>query len=150
MITVNEKIEVACPPRTVWKLLSDPHQVVDCVPGAALGEEHEDGTFDGSLLVTFGPMKVTFKARVALDLDDAAMVGNVTARGKDNQGGTRFSETMKFKVEEQNEGAVITIDAEVEITGKLAGVVETGAKFVVKRITNEFSERLAARCGLAA
>ena len=148
MITVNEKIEVACPPRTVWKLLSDPHRVVDCVPGAALGEEHEDGTFDGSLLVTFGPMKVTFKARVALELHDAAMVGNVTARGKDNQGGTRFSETMKFKVEEQNEGALITIDAEVEITGKLAGVVETGAKFVVKRITNEFSERLTARCAV--
>ena len=148
MIEVHEKIEVSCPPRTVWALLSDPHQVVDCVPGASLGEEHEDGTFDGSMLVQFGPVKVTFKARVALELDDETMQGNVNARGKDNQGGTRFTAKMRFKVDEEPGGASVIVDAEVEIGGKLAGVVETGAKFVVKRITNEFSERLASRCAV--
>ena len=149
MIEINEQFDVpSAKPRVVWDLLSDPHAVVGCVPGAALGEEHDDGTFDGSLAVKFGPARVTFKARIELVLNEAEMHGSVTARGKDNQGGTRFTAKMKFKVDEESPGSVVAIDAEVEISGKLAGVVETGARFVVKKITAEFSERLAARCAI--
>ena len=151
MIEVNERIDVTSPPRVVWDLLSDPRAVVDCVPGAALGDQQEDGSFDATLTVKFGPAKVTFHARVALELDTMAMAGHVTARGKDKQGGTRFRATMTFKVAEQAEppGSTIPIAAQVEISGRLATLVESGAKLVVKRMTGEFSERLAARCAAA-
>lgn len=149
MIKINEQFDVpsavSC---VVWDLLSDPHAVVGCVPGAALGEEHEDGTFDGTLTVRFGPAKVTFRARIDLALDQAAMTGSVTARGKDNQGGTRFRATMSFKVTEQTEppGSRVLIEGENEISGKLAGLVESGAKIVIRRMTAEFAENLAAHC----
>jgi uncharacterized protein len=148
MIEVSERIEVPAPTSTVWALLSDPHAVVDCVPGAALGDQHEDGSFDATLTVKFGPAKVTFRARVAVEFDEAAMAGRVISKGKDKQGGTRFAATMNFKVVEQAEppGAAIPIDAEVEIGGRLATLVESGAGLVVKRMTKDFSERLAARC----
>lgn len=151
MIEVNERIEVPAAPGVVWDLLSDPRAVVECVPGAALGAEQEDGSFDATVTVKFGPAKVTFHAKVMLELDTVAMAGHVTARGKDNQGGTRFRTTMTFKVEEQAEaaGSVIPIDAQVEISGRLASVVESGAKLVVKRMTAEFSERLVAKCAAA-
>jgi carbon monoxide dehydrogenase subunit G len=148
MIEVNERIEVASAPRTVWDLLSDPRAVIDCVPGATLGEQHEDGSFDATLTVKFGPAKVTFKAKVALEMDPAAMTGRVDARGRDNQGGTRVHAKMTFGVVEQAEpqGAAIPIAAQVEISGRLATLVESGANFVVKRMTSEFTERVAARC----
>ena len=149
MIEINEQFDVpSAAPRVVWDLLSDPHAVVGCVPGAALGEEHEDGTFDGTLTVKFGPAKVTFRARIDLALDEAAMTGSVTARGKDNQGGTRFRATMSFKVTEQTElpGSKVLIEGENEISGKLAGLVELGAKIVIKRMAAAFAENLAARC----
>ena len=148
MIDVNERVDVPSAPQTVWDLLSDPYAVVNCVPGSSLGEQHEDGSFDAGVTVKFGPAKVTFKARVALELDAAAMAGNVTARGKDNQGGARFHTTMSFKVVEQTEapGSTILIQAQVEISGRLASLIETGASLVVKRMTAEFSQRLAARC----
>lgn len=151
MIEVNEEVEVACTPRTVWNLLSDPHRVVDCVTGAALGEEYEDGTFEGIMTVQFGPVKVTFRGRIALEIDDAAMIGHVTARGKDKQGTTRFHAKMTFKVDERKEaaGVAVPIDASVEVSGRLASIVETGAKFVVKRLLGEFSQQLAARCATA-
>jgi carbon monoxide dehydrogenase subunit G len=151
MIEVNERIDVPAAPRKVWELLSDPRAVVDCVPGAALGEQQEDGSYDATMMVKFGPAKVTFHARVALELDAAAMTGHVTARGKDNQGGTRFRTTMTFGVTEQTEppGSTIPIAAQVEISGRLASLVEGGAKLVVKRMTAEFAERLAARCAAA-
>lgn len=149
MIEINEQFDVpSAAPRVVWDLLSDPHAVVGCVPGAALGEEHEDGTFNGTLTVKFGPAKVTFRARIDLALDEAAMTGSVTARGKDNQGGTRFRSTMSFKVTEQTElpGSKVLIEGENEISGKLAGLVDLGAKIVIKRLVAAFSENLAARC----
>ena len=149
MIEINEHFEVpAAEPRVVWNLLSNPHDVVSCVPGATLGEEHEDGTFDGSLMVKFGPARVTFRARIELELDAAAMVGRVTARGKDSQGGTRFRATMSFRVQEHAlhpETTVVLITGENEITGKLAGIVEAGAKIVIKRMSAEFAENLQAR-----
>ena len=153
MIEINERFDVpGARPRDVWNLLSDPHAVVDCVPGAALGEEHEDGSFDGSLGVKFGPARVTFKARIELDLNEEAMTGSVTARGKDSQGGTRFRATMGFKVTEQegDAGTTVVINGENEITGKLSGIVEAGAKIVVKRMASEFSENLQKKVGSGA
>jgi carbon monoxide dehydrogenase subunit G len=148
MIEVNERIEVPSAPRTVWNVLSDPHEVVACVPGAALGEQQEDGSYDATLTVKFGPAKVTFRARFALELDAAAMAGRVIARGRDDQGGTRIRSTMNFKVVEQAEppGTAIPIEAQVEIGGRLATLVEGGATLVVKRMTKEFTERLVERC----
>lgn len=149
MIEIKEQFDVpGAAPRKVWDLLSDPHDVVECVEGATLGEQHEDGSFDGSLTVKFGPAKVTFRATIELDLDGDAMVGRVTSRGKDNQGGTRFRATMSFRVVEnaQIEGSTVVVEGENEISGKLAGLVEAGAKIVVKRMSADFAEKLAARC----
>jgi carbon monoxide dehydrogenase subunit G len=147
MIQISERFEVPCvSARTVWELLSDPHAVVGCIPGAALGEEHGDGSFDGSLAVKFGPARVTFRAHIELQLDNEAMVGRVTSRGKDNQGGTRFRAAMSFKVIDEADHATVVIDGENEISGKLAGIVESGAKFVIKRMSADFATNLAARC----
>jgi len=141
VIEVNEEVEVPAPARTVWGILSNPRAVVDCVPGAGLGEQHEDGSYDATLMVKFGPAKVTFRARVAVEFDEAAMSGRVTSRGKD-------SATMGFKVVDTPDraGSAVPIEANVDIGGRLASLVESGAALVVKRMTGEFSERLAARC----
>lgn len=149
MIEVNDRVEVPSPPQAVWDLLSDPRAVVDCVPGAALGEQQEDGSYDAKLVVKFGPAKVTFHAKVSLEFDAAAMSGRVSSRGKDNQGGTRVKTAMAFKVVagEAPGSSAIPFDAQVEISGKLASLVEGGANLVVKRMTKEFSERLCAKLG---
>jgi len=147
MIEVNECIEVPSPPRAVWELLSNPQAVVECVPGAVLGEKHEDGSYDASLVVKFGPAKVTFRASFTLELDEAGMSGLVTSKARDNQGGARVKTSMAFRVVDGTApgSAAIPIDAEVEISGKLASLVESGANLVVKHMTKEFTERLAAK-----
>jgi carbon monoxide dehydrogenase subunit G len=147
VIEVNERVEVQSEPGAVWKLLSNPHAVVECVPGATLGEKQEDGSYDAAMVVKFGPAKVTFRAHFTLELNEAAMSGQVTSRARDNQGGTRVKTTMNFRVEAgATPGmAAIPIEAQVEISGKLASLVESGANLVVKYMTKEFSERLAAK-----
>jgi carbon monoxide dehydrogenase subunit G len=148
MIEVHERIEVPAPPRIVWDILSDPRAVVECVAGAALGEQQEDGTFDATLVVKFGPARVAFKATVALELDPATMTGHVDAKGKDSIGGTRVRAKMKFGVLERADppGSTILIDSEVEISGRLASLIESGATLVTKRMVGDFTEQLVARC----
>jgi carbon monoxide dehydrogenase subunit G len=142
---------VPAAPRIVWDVLSDPRAVVECVPGAKVGDQLEDGSYDTTLTVKFGPAKVTFRAKVALELDDATMIGHVSSRGRDEQGGTRVKTVMTFKVVAGKVpgSSAVPIDAQVEISGRLASLVESGATLVVKRMTGEFTERLAARCAEA-
>jgi carbon monoxide dehydrogenase subunit G len=149
MIEVNERIEVPAAPQVVWEVLSDPYAVVECVPGAAVGDKQEDGSYDATLTVKFGPAKVAFRARFTLELNPPELSGKVSSKARDNQGGTRVKTDMAFKV---TAGAapgtsVIAIDAQVDIGGKLASLVESGANLVVKHMTKEFSERLAAKVG---
>ena len=144
---IHESFGVPSDPRTVWGVISDPRAVVSSVPGASLSEQREDGSFDASVTVKFGPVKVSFHTRVTLELDDAAMVGHVTARGKDNQGGTRVTSTMTFEVmDEAESGSTVAINGEAEISGKLAGLIESGASIVVNRMSSEFADNLAKRC----
>jgi carbon monoxide dehydrogenase subunit G len=147
MIEVNQRVEVPASPQDVWAVLSDPHAVVECVKGASLGEQHEDGSYDAGLLVSFGPARVTFRARFSLELDPATMSGTVSSRGKDNQGGTRIKADMKFRVvpQEGGSGTTVFIDAETEVGGRLASIVESGASMVVKRMNADFAKRLSAK-----
>ncbi len=149
MIEVNERVDVSATPEQVWAVLSDPHAVVECVDGAALGEQAEDGSWDASLKVGFGVARVTFKTRFSLELDPATLSGTVHSRGKDNQGGTRIKADMGFKVVPRTDapGSSVLIDAKTEVGGKLASLVETGSKIVVTRMAADFACRLEARLG---
>ena len=148
MIEVHQRFEVASGTRTVWGVLSNPHEVVGCVPGASLGQELDDGAFEATLAVSFGPTRVAFRATVALTLDEAAMEGHLTARGKDARGGAQVRATMAFRVREQPStgGSEVAIDGGVEIAGRLASLIEGGANRVVQRMSSQFAEALAERC----
>jgi esterase/lipase/carbon monoxide dehydrogenase subunit G len=148
MIDINEKFTVAATPERVYEVLSDPDAVVECVAGAALGERHEDGSFDSTVSVKFSALRVDFKGRVQLDLDDENRRGTVTATGRDGQGGTKFKANATFDVAPAEDGASSEVTAlgEVELSGKLASLIENAAAAVVKRMTGEFVTALSLRC----
>lgn len=148
MIPIEQRIDVASSVDRVWAVLSDPRTVVGCVPGAAIVGESDDGTFDATLGVKFGPMHITFKARVALAIDNARRSGELSARGKDATGGTQLRARATFEAIENAEaaGTTVRVNGVVEIGGRLANIIEGGATIVVARLSREFAENLAARC----
>ncbi|MEW1825011.1 SRPBCC domain-containing protein [Streptomyces sp. NPDC088196] len=148
MISIAEEIAVPSPPKRVWEVVSNPSEVVACIKGAELGEAHDDGSFDATLVVKFGAMKVSFAARVTLDLTESDHEGRLSARGKDGQGGTRFTAHATFRVTEGDGpgDALVTVLGEVQLNGRLAPLVESGAGAMVSRMTREFSAELIQRC----
>ncbi len=148
MISIAEEISVPSPPDKVWAVVSDPSAVVSCIAGAELGAVHEDGSFDGTLIVKFGALRVKFAALVSLELTEAGCAGRLSARGRDGQGATRFNGGATFRVAEGRVPgqSLVTMAGEVNLTGKLASLIESGAGAVVSRMAKEFSAQLIERC----
>jgi carbon monoxide dehydrogenase subunit G len=150
MIEIQEEFEVPANPEHVWKIISNPYEVVGCVPGAALVGQKEDGSYEGTIDVKFGPTSITFQAVVTLELDEAAHHGRLISQARDKRGGTRSKATTSFSVapaQGGGAGSKVTMQSGVDISGPLASLVESGATFVVKRMVTEFAQRLAVKCG---
>ncbi|GAA4601843.1 hypothetical protein GCM10023195_05060 [Actinoallomurus liliacearum] len=146
MISITETIAVPSSRKRVWEVISSPADVVSCIAGAELGEAHDDGSFDGTLVVKFGAVRVRFGARVHLELDEAGFEGRLTARGKDGQAATRFTGEATFRVIEDGNGSQVAMNGEIQLTGKLTSLIEAGAGVVVSRMTKDFSARLVELC----
>ncbi|MEV0093759.1 SRPBCC domain-containing protein [Streptomyces sp. NPDC050738] len=151
LISITEEIAVPSPPQRVWEIISDPSAVVSCIGGAELGPSHEDGSFDGTLAIRFGGLRVKFAARISLDLDEPAREGVLTARGADGQGATRFSAHATFRVVEGDtpDTSKVFCDGEIKLNGKLVKLIESGAGMVASRMTVEFTEQLIQKCAPA-
>jgi len=148
MIDINETVRLPASEDEVWAVLSDPHQVVGLIADAEITSENTDGTYNGRMTVKFGPMRVSFVARVALDLDQSARTGTITAHGKDSQGGTRMKTTASLSLASVGpEVTDVSLEGTVELSGRLASQIEGAAGSVVKRMSSEFTDALAARLG---
>ncbi len=139
MISVNESFSVAAPVEEVWLVMADPYAVVGCVPGAAITGVAEDGSLQTSVSVKFGPLSVTFQALASLELHEVSHEGRVSARGRDKQGGARFTASMTFTVNPSADGCMVSTRGEVDLKGPLASMIETGAGVVVKRMSADFA-----------
>lgn len=148
MISIEEEVFVPAPPHRVWAVISDPAEVVTCINGAELGEFHDDGSFDGTLVVKFSALRVRFGARMELDLDEPEQQGRLSARGRDGQGATRFGAHATFAISENaaGTGTHLRVSGEVDLAGKLAALIEAGAGVVVSRMMKDFTDELVRRC----
>lgn len=148
MIAITETIAVPSPPKRLWDVISTPADVVSCIGGAELGDAHEDGSFDGTLVVRFGGVRVKFAARITLELEESERTGRLSARGRDGQAATRFTAEATFRVSEGAgpEDSQVSMDGEIRLTGRLASLIESGAGIVVSRMTKEFTESLIEVC----
>jgi carbon monoxide dehydrogenase subunit G len=83
---------------------------------------------------------------VAFEVDEVARIGRITGRGKDATGGTRARMAFGFAVRPEGDATVVTGEGTVDIRGPLAGLIESGASVVVRRMLSEILARLTERC----
>jgi carbon monoxide dehydrogenase subunit G len=125
LIEIHQEFDVPASPDVVWKVISDPYEIVTCVPGAVVTGRRDDGTYEGSIVVKFGPTSVSFQTLVALELNPAIFSVRPAVDGR---------------------GSSVRLLGGVEISGPLAELVESGASFVIKRLTQVCAQRLAKKC----
>lgn len=141
-VRIEEVFEVEAPPDRVWAYLTDPRQVVHCLPGAELTSVQDESTFLGKVKVKVGPIVAAYAGRVVLtERDEAQRVVRMVGEGRESGGAGSAKMTMTSTVAALENGATqVRVSAEIDIVGRIAqfgrGMIESVNKQMFRQFTD--------------
>jgi carbon monoxide dehydrogenase subunit G len=140
-IEISEKFEVEAPIETVWQFVNEPAKVVTCMPGAELVEQVDDTRYLGRVKVKLGAMTTSYKGEVVFsDVNESEHTLQLVGEGKETGGGTAKG-TVNISLKSTEAGAVeMSVDAQVDITGKVAQVGRGMIKGVSRQLFKQFAK----------
>lgn len=138
-ITLQERFEVAAPVETVWAFVMDARTVASCLPGAQLEGAEDERTYLGNIKVRVGAITTSYKGRVRFTgVDEAARAVEMSAEGRETGGGTARG-VMASRVRALADGRTeVTVDASLEITGRIAQMGRGMIEGVSKQLFQQF------------
>ncbi|HJY29713.1 MAG TPA: SRPBCC family protein [Pyrinomonadaceae bacterium] len=139
---IEEKFEVQAPVDRVFQYLTDPKRVVECLPGAEVLEQKDDGTFLGAIKVKVGPLSMSYKGQakfteVNKETHQARMVGD--AREVTGSGSTKVS-MLSTVVPLANGGSEVSVNADVELVGKIVQFGRGMIEEVSRQMFRQFAQ----------
>ena len=140
-IRIEEVFEIQAHPDRVWEYLTDPRQVVNCLPGAELTSVEGEKTFLGRVKVKVGPISTAYAGKVILtERDDARRVVKMTGEGRESGGAGSAKMTMTSSVVGLATGSTeVRVTADIDIVGRVAqfgrGMIESVNKQMFKQFT---------------
>lgn len=134
---ISQEFVVARPPSDVWDFFQDVPAVAQCLPGAELGGQNDDGSYNGNLSVKLGPMTAAFEGKATITPDESSHSAQIEGKGVDKKGGSRGQVKVLYEITEDPDGSKVSVDADVTLSGPAAQFGRTG-------LINEMSKRLIA------
>jgi carbon monoxide dehydrogenase subunit G len=144
---IENTVEVDAPMDQVWALVNDIPRVAPCMPGAALTGVGDDDTYEGTVAVKLGPLRMSYKGKVSVDeVDDASHSARLTASGKDTKGAGTARATVETRLESVDPTHTrLHVTSDVQLTGKVASFGRGGAiNDVATRLFSQFADCLRA------
>jgi carbon monoxide dehydrogenase subunit G len=141
-LKIEEAFQLRAPIDRVWAYLSDPRQVVSCLPGAELTSVESDTTFLGKVKVKVGPVTAAYSGKVTItERDDVAYLVRIVGDGRESSGGGSAKMTMTSTLVSLPTGATeVRITADLDIVGRLVqfgrGMIESVNKQMLKQFTD--------------
>lgn len=148
-VEVVERVTIDAPQARVWALLKDVRQVVECVPGATLGEQRDDGRYDASIGVKFGVISLRFGGVARVTYDDASHSVTLAAQGRDMARTTRAAGDVVVGISTATAGTDVEVRGTFEFAGPTAHLAQTGARAVAGSILRSFAACLGRRIAAA-
>ena len=144
---IENVVEVDAPVDRVWALVNDIPRVAPCMPGAALTGVVDDRTYEGTVAVKLGPLRMSYKGRVVVEeVDEASHSARLAASGKDTKGAGTARATVQTRLEPVGEDRTrMSVASYVQLTGRVASFGRGGAiNDVATRLFGEFADCLRA------
>jgi uncharacterized protein len=142
---IENTVEVDAPLDRVWALVNDIPRVAPCMPGAALTGVVDDTTYEGTVAVKLGPLRMSYKGKVVVEeVDEANHSARLAASGRDTKGaGTaRASVTTRLEAADDTHTR-LHVTSDVQLTGKVASFGRGGAiNDVATRLFGQFADCL--------
>jgi uncharacterized protein len=134
-----KSFEVEQPIDLVWATLTDPTQIVDCVPGASLTEQVDADNYKGYVGLKFGPVKAGYDGLVTfLERDAANKKMSLKGLGVDSKGKGNAEMLMNATLTQVGEHTQVDATMDITITGMLA---QFGARLITdvsNQVFNQF------------
>ena len=147
---LEQSFEVQAPIAEVWQALIDLERVAPCLPGAAITERDEDGTYHGTFQVKLGPTTASYRGTIKIEeADEATHRATMKARGTDKRGQGGANATIVNTLSDDGKGGTkVEAITDFTITGRLArfgrgGMIED----ISNRLMRDFSSCLQSRIG---
>ena len=145
---ISQEFVVTRPPETVWQFFQDVPAVAQCLPGAELTDQGDDGSYEGRLSVKLGPMTAAFEGKATVTPDPDSRSAAIDGKGVDKKGGSRGQVKVQYAIAGVPEGSRVTVDADVHLSGPVAQFGRTGLiNEMSKRLIGEFVSCLEAKLG---
>ena len=141
---IENTVEVDAPLDRVWALVNDIPRVAPCMPGAALTGGQGD-TYEGTVAVKLGPLRMSYKGKVVVEgVDEANHSARLAATGKDVKGAGTARASVETKLEAVGDNHTrLHVTSDVQLTGKVASFGRGGAiNDVATRLFGQFADCL--------
>jgi carbon monoxide dehydrogenase subunit G len=142
---LEQSFEVAAPLARVWEALIDVQRVAPCLPGAAVTDRNDDGSYNGTFKVKIGPTSAAYSGKLHMeDVDESAHTATMQAAGTDKRGQGGAKATIVSSVVDSGSGSTrVTVITDYHITGRLArfgrgGMIED----ISNRLLGDFAKCL--------
>jgi carbon monoxide dehydrogenase subunit G len=142
---IENSVEVAAPLDRVWALVNDIPQVAPCMPGASLTGVVDERTYEGTVAVKLGPLRMSYKGRVVVEeVDEANHSARLAASGKDTKGAGTARATVDTRLESIGDGRTrMVVSSDVQLTGRVASFGRGGAiNDVAAKLFGQFADCL--------
>ena len=144
---IENTVEVDAPLDRVWALVNDIPRVAPCMPGAALTGVLDDQTYEGTVAVKLGPLRMSYKGKVVVEgVDEANHSARLAATGKDTKGAGTARASVETRLEAVDPTRTrLHVTSDVQLTGKVASFGRGGAiNDVATRLFGQFADCLRA------
>jgi len=146
-VKVEKKFQVPEPVEKVWALLSDPRQVVRCVPGAEITRQVDERNYQGAIRVKLGPSVSEFEGTLEIvRLDAAAHQIEILGKGRDVRGKGSASMKMTGSLRAVENGTEVDSASELNVVGILAQMggrmIQEVANLMFEQFTSCFRRQL--------
>jgi carbon monoxide dehydrogenase subunit G len=145
-MNIKQEFVVARPTNVVWDFFQNVPDVAQCLPGANLTGQADDGSYEGNLSVKLGPMAAAFEGNCVVVPDPAALTATIEGKGVDKKGGSRGQVKVIYTITPEGAGSKVLVDADVNLSGPAAQFGRTGLiNEMSKRLIGEFVDCLEAK-----
>ena len=121
---------------TLWKTIQDKEALQKALPGCKVFEEVEDNLFHSILSINIGPIKGEFTAKVQqVEMNEPEFYRLlVHVKGKPGE----IEANAEMRMEDSENGAILTCNADVDVTGLLASIGQRIMGGVAKVVIGQF------------
>lgn len=144
--TIIKEFEIDQPIDLVWKSLSNPSEIVTCVPGASITDQIDDKNYKGEAVTKFGPIKAKYNGDieiVEMDADNKSMI--LKGKGLDSKGKGSADMIMNGTLTEEGGKTKVNFKMDITIIGKLAQFGSRLINDVSDQLLNQFVDNFKAK-----